>query len=107
MERIMKKSELTDEIARRTGFFKKNVRDMVEALSDIVIEHFETAEFDENCELHLAPGIIIGGRRVPERMAKDPRNNEPIMSCEKVIPYATFKQSIRMKLRVDKKNKEE
>lgn len=98
MERIIKKSELVNELANRTGFYKKNMKEVVEALSDIVIEHFSTATFDEPSELHLAPGVIIGGRRVPEREYIDPRNREPIITPEKVIPYAEFKQSVRLKL---------
>lgn len=98
MDRIMKKPELTDEIAARTGFFKCNVKDMVEALSDIIIEHFETAELGADSELHLAPGVVLIGTRKLAGEAKDPRTGEVIVSPEKVIPKAVFKQSIRLKL---------
>ena len=98
MERIMKKDQLIDEIASRTLFFKKNVREMVEALSGIIIEHFQTAEFGADSELHLAPGVILKGVRKPEGEARDPRTGEVIISPEKVIPSAVFKPSIRLKL---------
>jgi nucleoid DNA-binding protein len=98
MERIMKKPELTDELAKRTGFYKKNAREFVEALSDIIIEHFETAEFDADSELHLAPGVVLVGKRKPSGEAKDPRNGEIIISPEKVVPSAVFKSSVRLKL---------
>ena len=51
MERIMKKPELVDELSARTGFYKKNMKEVVEALSDIVVEHFSTATLDEPSEL--------------------------------------------------------
>lgn len=98
MERIMKKQEIIDEIASRTGFFKCNVKDMVEAYSDVIIEHFQTAEIGADSEFHLAPGIVITGTRKPAGEAKDPRTGEVIISPEKVIPKATFKQSVRQKL---------
>jgi nucleoid DNA-binding protein len=98
MERIMKKSEIIDEIAERTGFFKCNVKEMVEAYSDIIIEQFQTAEFGADSELHIAPGVVLVGKRKPAGEAKDPRTGEMIISPEKVIPSATFKQSIRLKL---------
>lgn len=44
MERIMKKDEIVDELASRTNFFKKNIRDIVDALQDIIVEHFETVK---------------------------------------------------------------
>jgi nucleoid DNA-binding protein len=94
----MKKPELAEELAARTGFFKKNAREFVEALSDIVIEHFETAEFGSDSELHLAPGVVLVGKRKPAGEAKDPRTGEMIVSPEKVIPSAVFKQSVRLKL---------
>ena len=98
MERIMKIKELADEIAKQTGFYKSNMKDVVDALADIVIEHFSTAEFGKDSELHLAPGIVLVGTRVPKREAKDPRTGEKIISPEKVIPKAVFKQSVRYKL---------
>lgn len=105
MERIMKKPELVEELAKRTGFYKKNMKDVVDALSDIVEEHFMTATFDEPAELHIAPGVVICGRRTPERESIDPRNRETIITPEKVVPYATFKPTIRKKLYVQKKKK--
>lgn len=98
MERIMKKPELVDELSARTGFYKKNMKEVVDALSDIIEEHFQTAEFGADSELHLAPGVVLKGTRKPAGEAKDPRTGEVIISPEKVIPSATFKQSIRLKL---------
>ena len=98
MERIMKKDDIVDELASRTNFFKKNIREIIEAYSDIVIEHFETAEFGEDSEFHIAPGIVLVGTRKPAGEAKDPRTGEVVISPEKVIPKAVFKQSIRLKL---------
>lgn len=105
MERIMKKQGLVDELAARTGFYKKNMRDVVDALSDIVEEHFTTAEFGADSELHLAPGVVLCGERKPEGESIDPRDRSVITTPEKVIPYAVFKQSIRKKLYVQKKKK--
>ena len=98
MERIMKKQELVDELAARTGFYKKNMREVVDALADIIEEHFQTAEFGADSELHLAPGVVLCGERKPEGESIDPRNRSTIVTPEKVIPYAVFKQSIRQKL---------
>ena len=105
MERIMKKEDLVNEIAVRTNFYKTNVREMVEALSDIIQEQFKTAEFGANSELHLAPGVVLVGTRKPEQESIDPRDRSIIITPEKVIPSAVFKQSIRKKLYVQPKRK--
>lgn len=99
MDRVMKKPELVEELSERTGFYKKNMKDVVDALADIVTEHFKTATYDEPSELHIAPGVLICGRRTPEHESIDPRNREPITTPEKVVPYAVFRPSIRQKLR--------
>ena len=105
MKRIMKKEDLFDELAERTGFFKKNMKEVVEALEDIIQEHFTTAEFGEDSELRLAPGVLLCGERKPEGESLDPRDRSVVVSPEKVIPYAVFKQSIRKKLYVHTKKK--
>ena len=105
MERIMKKPQLVNELADRTGFFKKNIKEIVDALEDIVQEQFETAEFGADSELHLAPGVVLVGKRKPAGEAKDPRTGDLVISPEKVIPSAVFKTSIRKKLYVQPKKR--
>jgi hypothetical protein len=98
MERIMKKAELVEELAARTGFFKKNMREVGDALAEIIEENFQMAEFGADSELHLAPGVVLTGTRKPEGVSIDPRDRSEIITPEKVIPGAIFKQSIRQKL---------
>lgn len=98
MERIMKKQDLIDELAYRTGFYKRNMKDVVNALAEIIEESFQTAEFGADSELHLAPGVVLTGTRKPEGVSIDPRDRSEIITPEKVIPGAIFKQSIRQKL---------
>ena len=98
MKRIMKKEDLAIELADRTGFYRKNTRELVNELADIIIEHFSTATFDEPSELHLAPGLVLVGTRKPEGKSIDPRDRSEVVSPEKVIPSAVFKPSLRLKL---------
>lgn len=101
----MKKPELAEELAARTGFYKKNMREVVDALADIVLENLQTAgvKDDEHSELHIAPGVLICGRRVLSHESINPQDRSTVMTPEKVIPYAEFKPSIRQKLYVRKK----
>lgn len=98
MERIMKKPELVDELAARTGFYKKNMKEVVDALADIVVDQMKTATFEEDSELHIAPGVLICGKRKPQQESIDPRDRSVITTPEKVVPYAVFKPSVRLKL---------
>lgn len=98
MAQIMKKEDLACKLAENCGFYKKNMRDVVNALPDIILEQLQTATFEQDAEIHLIPGLVIGGRRVPAKEAKDPRTGEVITSPEKVIPYAEFKPTLRLRL---------
>ena len=98
MKRIMKKEDLAIELSDRTGFYRKNTRELVNVLADIIIEHFETAEFEKDSELHLAPGVVLIGTRKPEGKSIDPRDRSEVITPEKVIPSAIFKPSVRLKL---------
>ena len=98
MERIMKKPELVDELAARTGFYKRNMKEVVDALANIVIEQLQMATFEEDSELHISPGVLICGKRKPEQESIDPRDRSVVVTPEKVVPYAVFKPSARLKL---------
>ena len=53
-----------------------------------------TSSTDES----LAKGLTIGARRVPEREVRDPRNQDKVMTPEKVIPFAKFTYTFRQKI---------
>ena len=95
---IFKKDDLVDMLSQKTGFYKSNMRDVANALEEIILECLQSATLKQDSQLLLAPGVVIVGHRKPACTAKDPRTGEEILSPEKVIPSAVFKQSIRLKL---------
>jgi nucleoid DNA-binding protein len=98
MDNVFKKDDLVDMLHEKTGFYKKHMLEVANALEEIILECFQAATFEHDSELQLAPGVVLVGHRKPAGEAKDPRTGETILSPEKVIPSATFKQSIRLKL---------
>lgn len=103
MSNIYKKEDLVDMLAAKTGFYKMNMREVANALEDVILECLQSATFEQDSELLLAPGVVLVGTRKAEGKAKDPRTGEVIISPEKVVPSAIFKQSIRKKLFVQPK----
>lgn len=97
-DNIFKKEDLVNLLSQKTGFFKKNMLEVANALEEIIFECLQAATFEHDSELQLAPGVVICGHRKPAGEAKDPRTGETIISPEKVIPKAVFKQSIRKRL---------
>ena len=98
MERVLKRKQLVDELSERTGFFKKNIDEILSALDDIIVENMSAATKTEPSEVHLSLGFVFGGRYVPKREVRDPRNGETVMTKAKYIPYARFKTSFRQKI---------
>ena len=98
MERVLKRKQLVDELAGRTGFYKRNVEEMLDALDDIIVENMSTATKTEPSEIHLSHGFVFGGRFSPKRQVRDPRNGDMVMTPAKYIPYARFKTSFRQKI---------
>lgn len=98
MERVLKKEQLVDILAERTGFYKKNIRTILNALDDVIVENMSAATKTEPSEIHLSLGFVFGGRYSPKREAKDPRDGSTIITPAKYIPYAKFKPSFRQKI---------
>lgn len=94
----LRKREIVDELAKRTGFYKKYIESFLESLDDIIVENLGNATLDEDVEIHLAKGLIIGAKRYPEREAHDPRNQNVIVTPEKSIPYAKFTYTFKQKI---------
>lgn len=98
VSRNMDQKDIIDELKERTGFYKKNIKELLDALDNIIIENMNMATYDEPSEIILFSGWRLGAKRVPERPYCDPRNREEIITPEKVIPYCKLKQSYRQRL---------
>jgi nucleoid DNA-binding protein len=98
MSKIVKRQDLVDLLAKKTNFYKYNMKTVVAALEEIIYETLQDATFEQDSEIHLAPGLVILGHREPEKEAKDPRTGEKIISPEKVIPRANFRPTLRLAL---------
>lgn len=103
MDRVLKRKQLVDELHLRTGFFKKNIDEILDALDDVIVENMSAATKTEPSEIHLSHGFVFGGRYSPKHEVKDPRNGETVMTPAKYIPYARFKTSFRQKINRKKK----
>lgn len=91
----MTQEDVIDELKDRTGFYKSNLRDVFDALDNIIVEHMNTATIEEPSEMRLFKSWRLGGKRMPEREVKDPRNGQNVITKEKIIPYCKFKPSFK------------
>lgn len=105
MSKVITREDLVDLLTDESGFFRYNTDHFLSSVETVLMNLLQSATVDEDVEIKLIPGLIIGGRRVPEHESIDPRTREAIITPEKVIPYATFKPSLRQKLYVRKSKK--
>ena len=94
----MDQKDVIDELKIRTGFYKTNIKQLLDALEDIIIENMNMATYDKQSEIALFTGWRLGAKRVPERPYCDPRNREEIITPEKLIPHCKLKQSFRQRI---------
>lgn len=98
INKYMTQDDIVDELKERTGFYKKHIKTLLEALDDIIVENMNTATYDEPSEIRLFSGWRLGAKRVPDREWREPRNGGTTITPEKLIPYCKLKQSFRQRL---------
>ena len=98
MGRVLKRKELVNLLSEKTGFYKKNIDEILDALDDVIVENMSAATKKEPSEIHLSLGFVFGGRYSPKHEARDPRTGETVMTPAKYIPYARFSPHFRKKI---------
>lgn len=95
---ILKRYEIVRELAKRSGMHIKEIDKIWPALESMFVDCLNKAALDDDVEIHIAKGLIIGARIVPEHAGKDPRDQSDIVVPEKVIPYAKFSHRFKEKI---------
>jgi nucleoid DNA-binding protein len=94
----MSRKDVVEELKQRTGFYKYNIEELLNALDDIIVENMNMATYDEPSEIILFNGWRIGAKRFPEREWREPRYGGTTITPEKIIPYCKLKQSFRQRI---------
>lgn len=95
---MLKKDDIARELSDRSGYHIKDIKKMLTAFEGMFSECLGNASLEENVEIYLSKGLIIGARVVPEHAGKDPRNQNDIIVPARVIPYAKFSQTFKEKI---------
>ena len=90
--------DIIDEIKKKTGVYKSDLRVIFNALEDTFIEQLGNSQLDDPVDIRLFPGFNVQAVREPVRPAKDPRNGEDIMAREKIKLHVKIRLSFRNKI---------
>lgn len=94
----LNRKDLARVIAKKCDYTIASVEEMLKAQEDAIEELLAQATAEDNIDIKIARGLIIGSKYYPERAAKDPRNQNDIIVPEKVIPYAKFSYTLKQKI---------
>lgn len=94
----LQRKEVINELATRSGFFKKHTETFIDALEDMLIDILSDATTDEEVEIQLTKGFTVGAVKNPSYQAKDPRNQKDVVVPERITPYAKFTYTFKQKI---------
>ena len=92
------REEMIDLLSEKSGYYKKDVRELLHCMDEVVFEQLCGVDDDNDVSIQLVQGIKVKAAVVPERDRVDPRTQEPIKVKATVKPACKFSQDYRLKL---------
>lgn len=92
------REEMIRRLSERSGYYMKDVRNLLQCMDDVVFEALCEVTDDEDISVQLVQGVKLSTHVVPERDRVDPRTQKPIVVKATVKPACKFSQDMRLKL---------
>lgn len=92
------RENLIELLSEKSGYWKKDIRYLLQCLDDVVFEEFGKATVDEDVQIQIVKGIKAGVKILGDRERINPITREPIVVGETVKPFAKFSQDYKFKL---------
>ena len=92
---LVTKDMMARDIAERSGYFLKDVKEVLSIMDKVVFDYFAQVTDDEEVMIQLTQGIKCGCYVVPERARKNPRTQEDIICAPTVKPKTKFSEDFR------------
>ena len=92
---LVTKDMMARDIAERSGYFLKDVKEVLSIMDKVVFDYFAQVTDDEEVMIQLTQGIKCGCYVVPERSRKNPRTQEDIICAPTVKPKTKFSEDFR------------
>lgn len=85
-------------LSEKSGYYKKDIRYLLQCLDELVFEEFGKATVDEDVQIQLLKGCKVGVKILEPRPRKNPQTQEPIVVGETVKVFSKFSQDYKFKL---------
>ena len=93
-----KREDLITVVHEKSGYYKKDLRKVLNALEEAIIAIMSTAEVDDPVEIRMFDGFYIQAKREAERPATDPRTGKDIIAREKIKPHVNIRRSFKLRV---------
>ena len=95
---IITREMLIKRLSEQSGYFQKDIRNLLQSLDEVVFDILNEATLDEDVQVQLITGIKLCCKIVGTRDRVDPRTQEPITVGETTKPFTKFSQDFRLRL---------
>ena len=85
-------------MAEEANYWQKDVRNVFNALEDVILECFGEVTEDEPISIRILPGLALNGYVVPERERVNPRDRSPIVCPPTVRVSARYSELFKKKI---------
>jgi nucleoid DNA-binding protein len=102
---IINREMLIKRLSEKSGYVQQDIRGVLKALDDVVLECFADADDEEEVVVQLVKGIRCGVKIMPERQRKDPRTQDDIICKAQTKPFARFSDDFREKIQTQYEEK--
>lgn len=92
------REQLINRVAKSADYFYRDVRNVFNALEDVLVECFEDIDDDEPIMVKIAHGLCLSGYIVPERERVNPRDRTPIICAPTVKINAKVTDGFKKKI---------
>ena len=89
---------LADKLSQKSGYYKKDIRYLLQCLDNVVVECFDEATEDEEITVQVVEGIKIECKILPRRDRVAPATQEPIVCEPAPKVFVKFSQPFKNKI---------
>ena len=99
------REQMIAKVAEKANYWKKDVRNVFNALEDVILECFGEVSEEESISMRILPGLALNGYVVPERERVNPQDRTPIVCPPTVKVSAKYSDLFKKRIQEQYENK--
>jgi nucleoid DNA-binding protein len=95
LDEILAREQLIRKLSSETGYYQKDIRGLLDAMSTVVLECFDEVAEGDDVSVQLFEGCRIGCKVMQERERIHPKTREAIICKPTIKPFCKFSEGFR------------